>query len=123
MRTPADVLRAVRRLRADPQLYARMVENGHRRGAAFTHERITEAWHALLAGPAAADVQRLRARQPIWRGVERWAHFASRVPLHVRNRRRYLDARDHEVTADLEPLYVITRRGSRGSARALKVAD
>ncbi|MET0342142.1 MAG: glycosyltransferase [Polyangiales bacterium] len=95
VRTPADVLRAVRRLRADPALYARMVENGLRRGADFTHERITERWHALLAGPAAQDFLRLRARQPILRGVERWAHFATRIPRHVRNRRKYLDAREH----------------------------
>ena len=95
VRTPADVLRAIRKLRADPSLYARMVANGHRRSAAFTHEQVTAYWHRLLSGPAAQDFARLRASRPLLREVARWAHFAGRVPLHVRNRRRYLAERDH----------------------------
>jgi hypothetical protein len=95
VRTPRDVLDAVSKLRADPQLYAHMVENGRRRGADFASARITERWYALLAGPATSDFMRLCARRPLLRQMGRWAQFATRVPLHVHNRRRYFESRDH----------------------------
>lgn len=94
VRTPADVLAAVRRLRSEPALYDRMVRNGWARGAAFAHQRVTEAWHQLLAGPAAEDFIRLRSRRPLVRDTVRWALFAGRLPLHMRNRRRYVETRD-----------------------------
>lgn len=50
LETPAAeaVLDAIDRLRGEPGLYAAMAENGLRRAEAFTDQRITEKWIALL---------------------------------------------------------------------------
>jgi len=45
---PRDVLAAVDLLRANPALYAAMVENGRERGVSFTVDSIRERWMALL---------------------------------------------------------------------------
>lgn len=43
-----DVLRALDRLRADPGLYAAMVENGLDRASEFRHDRVAARWNDLL---------------------------------------------------------------------------
>jgi hypothetical protein len=95
VRTPEDVLAAVRRLRREPALYEAMVRNGQERGAAFTPQEVTAAWHQVLAGPAARDFAALRARGKLLRPLVRWGSFLRRVPFHMLNRRIYLRARDH----------------------------
>ncbi len=44
----ADALAALRRLRDDPELYARMVANGARRAGEFSVDTIVERWARLL---------------------------------------------------------------------------
>jgi hypothetical protein len=95
VRTPEDVLAAVRNLRREPSLYGAMVRNGHDRGGEFTHPQVTAEWHRVLAGPAAEEFSRLRARGALLRPVTRWTSFVRRVLLHKLNRRTYEKARDH----------------------------
>lgn len=54
VRSPDDVLRAVRRLKKEPGLYTSMVENGRQRRAEFTDDMIAQRWAEVLNGPAAA---------------------------------------------------------------------
>jgi hypothetical protein len=95
VRTPADVLAAVRRLRENPALYPAMVRNGLQRGEAFRHPRITEMWHGLLAGPATEDFRRFRRRPRLVREMLSLPSFVMRVFKHKRNRKRYSEAFDH----------------------------
>ena len=53
VRSPEDVLAAIRRLRDNPELYAAMVKNGLERAEAFTDDAIAERWRALIKGPIA----------------------------------------------------------------------
>ena len=48
IRSVEEALRALDRLRTDPATYEAMVDNGRRRGAAFTVERVIDAWRELL---------------------------------------------------------------------------
>jgi hypothetical protein len=48
VKTPADALAAIDRLRNTPDLYARMIDNGFERAEAFTTARILEQWADLL---------------------------------------------------------------------------
>jgi hypothetical protein len=54
VRSPDDVLRAVRRLKEEPGLYTSMVENGRQRRVEFTDDMIAQRWVEVLNGPAAA---------------------------------------------------------------------
>ncbi len=58
VRSPADVLEAVRRLKEHPELYRRMIDNGRQRAADFTTERMVERWVAALSGPIAEGYRR-----------------------------------------------------------------
>lgn len=62
IRTPGEVLAAVRRLKAEPGRYRAMIETGRRRGADFTVPRTLERWLAILNGPVRADFERWRVR-------------------------------------------------------------
>ncbi|HXJ23268.1 MAG TPA: glycosyltransferase [Polyangia bacterium] len=95
VRSPEDVQAAVRKLRQDPSLYQAMVRNGRERGADFTPQRITAAWHRVLAYPAAQDFAILAARGRLLRRLTRWVSFLQRAPLHMLNRRSYVKLRDH----------------------------
>ena len=46
--TVEEAMDAIQRLRASPRLYRAMIENGRRRAAAFTPERIAERWAEVL---------------------------------------------------------------------------
>lgn len=94
VRTPAEAIAAVRRLRAEPDLFRAMIKNGFTRGQDFSHPRVTALWHGLLAGSAAVDFRRRRA-QGILRRTTRWPMFAARALLQKRNRRIYENQRDH----------------------------
>lgn len=48
VRSVAEALSAVARLKTEPGLYTAMVENGWRRAEAFRTERVTQIWHELL---------------------------------------------------------------------------
>jgi hypothetical protein len=46
--SPAEILHALERLRADPELYTAMVANGQRRATEFSHDRLVARWTDLL---------------------------------------------------------------------------
>ncbi len=64
--TPGQALQAIADLRAEPQRYLAMIEQGRRRARQFTAEHITSLWAQLLYVriPALADEPRVRR----WRG-------------------------------------------------------
>jgi hypothetical protein len=51
VRKPQDALDAIRRLKADPALYRRMVNNGLERCTHFTREAVAREWEKTIAGP------------------------------------------------------------------------
>jgi hypothetical protein len=55
--TPQQVKEALIRLKADPQLRQRMVENGQIRAVDYTHDAITKRWIDLLSGPVTRDAR------------------------------------------------------------------
>ncbi|MFO1104509.1 MAG: glycosyltransferase [Amaricoccus sp.] len=69
IRTPADVLAAVHRLKAEPDRYRAMIETGRRRAADFTVARTLDRWLAILNGPVRADFERWQARGPLGKAL------------------------------------------------------
>jgi hypothetical protein len=72
--TPEQALAAIAALRAEPQRYLAMIEQGRRRAADFTSERIVQQWVQLLfvtlpAASTAAHVSRWRGRSLV---AKRW---------------------------------------------------
>jgi hypothetical protein len=74
--SPQDVLDAIRRLQQNPDLYQQMIENGLKRAADFTNDRIAQRWRDVLAGPVA----------------ERYSHWRQQSQL------------DHQVQMQLKTL-------------------
>ena len=72
VRDADQALAALRRLRADPGLYSRMVANGRARAAEFSFEAITARWAELLFEVIPARIAN---------GGLSWTH---RVPVEVR---------------------------------------
>ena len=70
VQTPEDALAALRRLKEEPGLYRRVVENGRRRRREVTPEAVAGRWERLLAGPIAG-------RYAAWRGGSRLRRFAN----------------------------------------------
>ncbi len=81
--TSADeAIDAVRRLKEDPGLYAKMVTNGDLRAADYTNQRIAERWHAYLSGPANDEYQKWLRLSPKRREAE-WAIRAVRSKIEL----------------------------------------
>ena len=61
--TVAEAMEAIARLQARPRLYEAMIENGRRRAASFTPERVTERWAEVLLErlPRLLETKRHRA--------------------------------------------------------------
>jgi hypothetical protein len=95
VRTPQDVLQAVRRLLDEPGLYEAMALQGRRRGEEFTHPRIAAEWHDLLGGPVAEDFLQWQTRSALSRTIFDPLVFGARAVRHKRNVRRYLRALEH----------------------------
>jgi hypothetical protein len=91
VRTPDDVLNAVTFLRANPERYRAMIENGLRRAQAFTPQRIRSRWIDVLQGSVAEEFAR-------WRKTprsQRLARFGISCLHHKINIRRSKRNRDH----------------------------
>lgn len=78
---PEGALEALQRLRDDPELYSRMVENGRRRALEFSSRAILDRWAELLFDTLPARIRDgalpWSRRLPVplrlgWRRVERW---------------------------------------------------
>ena len=76
-RSAADVLAAVDRLRADPDLYDAMVRNGLERGREFHTDRIVRRWREVLWDDIPRRAGRLSHR--VFGGSRRWRAFARRL--------------------------------------------
>jgi hypothetical protein len=79
VRTPLDVLAALRSLRDVPETYEAMIENGRQRAADFTTAAILDRWLKVLNGPVRAHFLR-------WQDKSALARAAFIVPSLVRDR-------------------------------------
>ena len=79
IRSPEEAIRAVIRLKEDPELYRQMVENGLIRAREFTIYRIAARWRELLAGPIAEGFSVWAARPALWKSLVRPALFATQA--------------------------------------------
>jgi hypothetical protein len=86
--SPAGILEALDRLRADPELYTAMVANGLERAREFSHERLITRWTDLLwrevPGRARSYRHTIFARRREYRAVARRARnrIAATVMRH-----------------------------------------
>ncbi|NLA34353.1 MAG: glycosyltransferase family 1 protein [Actinobacteria bacterium] len=74
---PGEMLAAIDRLNADPQLYLAMVQHGRIRALAYRRERMVERWVQYLNGPAAAAFDAW-SREPRWKRSVRFGVRAVR---------------------------------------------
>lgn len=85
VKTPDEAIETLRRLKAEPDLYDRMIAHGRQRSQEFSTERMCARWEDLLNGPVTDGFERWR-RQPLaWRTMR----FAFRALEHKRQRRRF----------------------------------
>lgn len=89
VRSPEDVISAIKGLRDNPKLYQAMIENGFERAKSFTPDRIAEDWRNLLAGFIYEDYQRWLNQPYLWKSLGRPIQFAIRCVKHKLERRYY----------------------------------
>ena len=89
--TPQAVLEAVKLLKSQPELYQKMVANGHKRAEDFTTEKMIQRWYEFLAGPVADGYKRWSKRTQ----VSRMAEFSLRSIQHKIARRKAAYDRVH----------------------------
>jgi hypothetical protein len=73
--TPQAVFEAVKLLKSQPELYQKMVANGHKRAEDFTTEKMIQRWYEFLAGPVADGYKRWSKTTQ----VSRIAEFSLRI--------------------------------------------
>jgi hypothetical protein len=98
VRTPDEVVAALRELQNNPELYLAMVENGFRRAKEYTVDCVVAAWRDLLAGPIA-------------QGYEQWLH-QSFLKKRIGRPLRYSQQIIEQKLADRKYRYLI-RHGQR----------
>lgn len=91
IKTPEDVLTAVRQLQDNPARYGAMVANGLRRSERFSVEEQCDRWHQVLSGEVA---QRYQEWQKMPR-LLRLAQLGSRSFRHKRSMQRAHYNRQH----------------------------
>lgn len=70
--SPAEVMKAVQRLRDDPELYQSIVNRGRAKAGQFTRDKIVHEWCQILDGPVVqrlADWQAHRTREALRRAA------------------------------------------------------
>jgi hypothetical protein len=80
IRTPDDVIAAVRRLRETPGLHAAMTAQARLRAAEYREAEMTRRWVEALSGPIAAAFRRWRRRPLGLRRAQRLAGVALEWP-------------------------------------------
>ncbi|KST62302.1 glycosyltransferase [Mastigocoleus testarum] len=65
IKTPNDVINAIRHLKEEPERYEKMIANGFNRAKDFTVERIAEQWQEILTGPVAQRYHEWRLKPKI----------------------------------------------------------
>lgn len=92
--TPDEVLRAIDRLKSEPDLYRRHREQCRRRAPAYTVEAMVERWVRYLTGPVTAGWYRWIDEDHLSRTVRGWATAPYLLARRALIRRRYLAYRD-----------------------------
>jgi hypothetical protein len=87
IRSAEDALAAIRHLKANPDVYTRMIENGFERAKEFSSERIAQRWYDVLAGPVAEGYERWRRQRRA--GFLRPITYAARAIVHMGARKVY----------------------------------
>lgn len=87
VRSGRDIFEAVARLKENPDVYRRMVENGRRRRHDFSKERTLDRWIALLNGPITTAFERWREKSRLERRIRRRIGFVGEEI--VRQHHRY----------------------------------
>jgi hypothetical protein len=82
VKNPHDVLAALRRLKAEPELYQAMVANGALRFKDFSVDAVARRWEEFFAGPVAERYQKWLAGPKAWRAARNLARFAGRIVEH-----------------------------------------
>jgi hypothetical protein len=95
VRSCADVIRALEKLRTEPNLYCQMVENGTRRATQFSEEAIVNRWVEILSGPFCRGYAAWCATPWPFRGITRRVCFIGRALRHRRQRRQAAHHRYH----------------------------
>jgi len=100
-----DVLEALDGLRANPQLYAAMVENGRTRGREFTRDAVAARWCEFISATLLPAWRSWRAnREGALRG---WSRLGIRLARQWRETRRY-------KRTEAEQLALLQRAGAGG---------
>jgi hypothetical protein len=81
---PAEALVALARLKAEPELFQNMVDNGIRRSCDFSVDAVARCWERLLSGPIADRLKLWRRGPRVWREARNLSRFVVRFGLHKR---------------------------------------
>ncbi|UIE37770.1 glycosyltransferase [Leptodesmis sichuanensis] len=95
VRTPADVIAALKYLQNNPDVYQAMVENGFQRAQEFTPDRIALAWYTLLAGPIARGYEAWLQQSPIQKHLSRPVQYLWQIAAHKLAHKQYLHRVHH----------------------------
>jgi hypothetical protein len=95
IRSTDEAVNALIRLREDPELYHRMVENGLMRAREFTSRRIVARWREVLAGPVAEGFSIWSQRSAIRKSLVSPALFVIQAAWNIQAKSKYVHQRDH----------------------------
>lgn len=91
VRSPEDVIDALKQFKHDPDLYLAMIENGRERAQEFTHDQIALLWRNLLAGEIARGYEQWSNQSTGYKTIGRPLQFAYRALKHKREKKHYFD--------------------------------
>lgn len=89
VRSPQEVILAIKRLKNDPDLYLAMIENGRERAKEFTPDQIALQWRNLLAGEIATGYEKWLNQSRIYKTFGRPLQFAYRAIKHKQQRKYF----------------------------------
>lgn len=87
--SPEQVIQALQRLQANPQLYRAMIEHGWQRSQAFTSEQIASQWYQVLSGPVAHGYEQWQQCSTMWRWFAHPTQFGYQLVRQERERRSF----------------------------------
>lgn len=89
VQTPHEALAALRRLQAEPGLYAAMVENGRRRRTEITAQSVLAQWIGHINGPVGASFAAWQRRSPLTKRLEVLVMMLREPQSKRRHRRQF----------------------------------
>lgn len=90
VRSPKDVIAALKQLKDQPDRYAAMIANGFARAQDFTNERLALQWYELLAGPIAEGYTQWHKQSALQKLIGRPVQFMQRTVQHKQELKRYV---------------------------------